>query len=265
MTEEATEKPTQLKRERSPSFPYLDLETSIEHLAKVYSAAKMNAVRPSDVADSWGMSTKSGSMMRYVAALTQFGLLEASGTGDQRRFKVSATGRRILEDDRPGVKGDLQSTAALLPKLIRGLYLGEGGMPEWGGDRPSDSIAESALMFDMNFGQEAARRFLSVYDATILHVIDERKDSTDDTEGLDNSQPIELEPTPRQQSEIGEQMDTQQANAISPPAPVVSAELNRIDAEIKGDTVLVTALLDRDGLKKLAKKIAALSDFMDDE
>lgn len=265
MTDEATEKPTQLKRERSPSFPYLDLETSIEHLSKVYGAAKMNEVRPSDVADSWGMSTKSGSMMRYVAALTQFGLLEASGTGDQRRFKVSSTGRRILEDDRPGVRDGLKSEAALLPKLIRGLYLGEGDLPQWGADRPSDSISESALIFDMNFGQEAARRFLSVYDATILHVIDERNDSSNDTENVDNSQPIELVSTPSQLSGIGERMDTQQVNASRPPAPVVAAELNRIDAEIKGDTVLVTALLDRDGLKKLAKKIAALSDFMDDE
>ena len=61
-----------------------------------------------------------------------------------------------------------------------------------------------------------------------------------------------------------EAMQTNTQPTAATPMPVVAAELNRIDAEIKGDTVLVTALLDKEGLKKLAKKIEALSSFMDD-
>ncbi|WHP68361.1 hypothetical protein [Phaeobacter inhibens] len=41
--------------------------------------------------------------------------------------------------------------------------------------------------------------------------------------------------------------------------------LNQINAEIRGDTVYVSALLDKDGLKILAKKVAALSDFLADD
>jgi hypothetical protein len=49
-------------------------------------------------------------------------------------------------------------------------------------------------------------------------------------------------------------------------APTPSEDaLNQINAEIRGDTVYISALLDKDGLKKLAKKIAALSDFLDDD
>ena len=175
MSDQQASDTTQNKRERSPSFPYLDLDSAIDHLKKLFDAAKMNEVRVSDAAGAWGMAPKSGSVTRYIAALGQYGLVDSSGSGDGRRIKISDIGRKILEDNRPGVREELYAKAALTPKIIRGLYNGEENNPRWGKDRPDDSIAESQLKFDLSFTSEAARRFLTVYDATIRFIPTEDK------------------------------------------------------------------------------------------
>ncbi|MFN3954988.1 MAG: hypothetical protein ACK4LQ_11075 [Pararhodobacter sp.] len=244
-----------LKRERSPSFPYLSLDACIDHLQKLYGAAKMNEVRQPDVAAAWGMAPKSGSLMRYVAALGQFGLIEAIGGGDQRRIKISADGRRILDDGRPGVRESLLSDAALKSSLIRGLYFGEGDMPKWGADRPSDSIAESSLKFDLGFGGEAARRFLTVYDATIKHIID--TDAANDGVDIDGSEALEYgRREPEKKANI---MHAQpQYQAPKGPQEHIEGALNNIDYQNAGKgKIKISAVLDAEGLDMLEKKIAA--------
>lgn len=60
------------------------------------------------------------------------------------------------------------------------------------------------------------------------------------------------------------QMHTAQAQVASTTSQPPAMELNMINAEITGKTVRVSALLDRAGLEKLEKKIAALKDFLED-
>jgi len=243
------------KRERSPSFPYLDLDTSIEHLRKIFVAAKMNEVRLADVADAWGMAIKSGSLLRYIAALGQYSLIDTSGGGEHRRIKVSAVGRRILEDDRPGVREKLKSEAALSPSIIRGLYYGEENMPAWGADRPNDSIAESSLKFDLNFGGEAARRFLTVYDAAIRYVVD----SSDAKDAVDTAQEKALESGCNEPDSEMPEMQTETLEKTPKPASIeVDPDLNDIDFQKAGKgRIKITAVLDADGLDLLEKQIAA--------
>lgn len=256
MSEEETNGGSTLKRERSPSFPYLDLDASIEHLEKLYAAAKMNEVRQPDIAAAWGMAPKSGSLMRYVAALGQYGLIDATGSGDQRRIKVSSDGRRILEDDRPGVREKLKSEAALKSSLIRGLYFGEGEMPTWGADRPSDGISESSLKFDMSFGGEAARRFLAVYDVTIKHIIDTEVAK----DGVDNGDEEPLESEGQEPDLRTDTMQPQPQDLAPKTAPPMAVEgtLNDIDYQNAGKgKIKISAVLDSEGLDMLEKKIAA--------
>ncbi len=241
------------KRERSPSFPYLDLDACLDLLSKMYSQAKMNEVRQTDVADLWEMAPKSGSLMRYVAALGQYGLVETSGSGDQKRIKVSTDGRRVLEDDRPGVREKLRSEAALKSNIIRSLYYGENKMPCWGADRPSDARAESSLKFDLGFGGEAARRFLTVYDATTKRIIDESADkevvATSGSEALESEQ---------SDPETVETMQPQPQSSSPPPSPKADLALNDIDFQSAGKgKIRISATLDADGLEALEKKIAA--------
>lgn len=243
------------KRERSPSFPYIDLKASIDHLDKLYKAARMHEVRMIDVAAAWNMRATSGSFMRYVAAVGQFGLVDTDGSGDSRRLKVSSRGRQILEDDRPGVRERLCSEAALMPKLIRGLFYGEDGMPHWGRNRPDDGIAESSLKFDMSFTNDAAIRFLAVYDATISFIADngaakERIDSR--VEQAEKS------------GEIGQKGEGPklQNGAVERSTEVVpisgGLELNEIDFQKAGKgKIKISAILDLEGLDMLEKQIAA--------
>ena len=61
-------------------------------------------------------------------------------------------------------------------------------------------------------------------------------------------------------------MNVQQAHSLPAPGsmlPTLEAELNKINAEIKGDTVYVSGLLNREGLERLEKKITALKAFFD--
>lgn len=255
MSEEEQKLDQPSKRERSPSFPYLDLETSIEHLGKIHAAAKMNEVRLVDVAGAWGMAAKSGSVMRYVAALGQYGLIETSGGGDQRRIKVSSVGRRILEDDRPGVRQQLKSDAALNSSIIRGLFYGEDGMPVWGRERPSDSIAESSLKFDLNFGGEAARRFLTVYDATIKHIID--SDAANNGVDIDGDEALESDQN-EYEMKVKTMQPRPQDHAPMSPQKHHEGALNDIDFQNAGKgKIKISAVLDSEGLDMLEKKIAA--------
>lgn len=252
MSEDAHDEQAAIKRERSPSFPYLDLETALDLSQKLYAQAKMNDVRIPDLADAWGMTPKSGSLLRYVSALAQYGLVEARGSGNERRFRLSAEARRIMEDDRPGVREELLSEAALRPKVIRGLYFGEDDMPKWGSERPSDGIAESALKFDLNFTSDAARRLLNVYDATIRYAVV----SGDDSEPVDNDLQSELESEAEKSPEAD--MEPNESVAVAPSPTPAPAELNKIDFQSDGPgVILINAKLDVEGLEMLEKKIAA--------
>jgi hypothetical protein len=255
MQEENTEVNSNQKRERSPSFPYIDLMSAVDLLRKLFNAAKLNEMRLSDIANEWGMSAKSGSFTRYVSALTQFELIEANGTGDSRRIKVSSEGRRILDDNREGIFENLLSDAAIKPKLIQGLYLGTEEYPKWGHDRPKDNIAISALVFDMNFSKEAARRFLAVYDETIKCVIRVGNDGTvagsADTDATELNIGLVNEPG----TEVDKKKDTTLDQNQLPPNV---AELNSINFKSDGDGIItITAKLDSTGLELLEKKIAA--------
>ncbi|MCL1627632.1 hypothetical protein M3N55_02715 [Roseibaca sp. V10] len=247
----------QSKRPRSPSFPYLDIDTAVDYAGKLYAAAKSAEVRLADVAAAWGMAPKSGSLARYVSALSQYGLIDTMGANDARRIKISAAGKRILDDQRPGVREQLRSEAALKPRIIRGLFFGEADMPHWGRDRPSDSIAESALKFDLDFGSDAAKRLLSVYDAAIdaiLHDFDIVNEINEE-----EKEPVEAEVS---ESSIRVEVEKQPA---SPPSPEVKAEAAPVDTGLNkihfrsedGKTIYLSAKLDLEGLDLLAKKIEA--------
>lgn len=250
-----TEEGVQSKRPRSPSFPYLDIDTAVEYSGKLYAAAKSAEVRLADVAAAWGMAPKSGSLARYVSALSQYGLIDTMGANDARRIKISAAGKRILDDQRPGVREQLRSEAALKPRIIRGLFFGESDMPHWGRERPSDSIAESALKYDLDFGSDAAKRLLSVYDAALDAILQDFDIVNEPDE--DEKEPVE--------TEVGESAIRVEVerHPASPPevkaeAAPVEAGLNKIHFRSEdGKTIYISAKLDLEGLDLLAKKIEA--------
>jgi hypothetical protein len=159
--EQPKDQPT-VKRDRSPSFPYIGLAKALERIQIVHEKARRTEVRVADVAKDWGLAPKSSSTDRNVAALLAYGLIEDSGSGDNRKIKLSDVGSRIIDDKRPGVREKLLAEAALRPKIIA-----EYHSSLWKDGRPDDNHSISALKFDAGFTDEGARMFLRVFDETI--------------------------------------------------------------------------------------------------
>ena len=153
-----------LKRERSPSFPYLDLAQSIEMVKKIYAEAKGSEVRLQDVARILGSSASSGTFNRYLAALQAYGLIETSGSGDFRKIRISDNGKKLLLDNRPDVRENLAAEAVLKPQIMAEIH------QLWKDDQPSDEIAKSQLQFDLGFTTDAARRLLMVFNANRMYL-----------------------------------------------------------------------------------------------
>lgn len=245
------------KRARSPDFPYVGLSRCIELLETLNDAARGAEVRLPDIAQPWGMTPKSGSLARYVAALSQFGLVQTRGSGETRMVKVSEAGRRILKDERPGVREKLLSEAALNPARIKELYEGSERITGWGQNRPDDGIAISTLEFQLSFTHDAAKRFLAVYDETLPYIT---ADPSSDKSTVDGDSEKELDsPKDIQKPEetvvqTATAAETQQTSTQT----VVKRATNDIQFKSEGSGLIsISATLDAKGLEDLEKKIAA--------
>lgn len=150
-----------VKRDRSPSFPYIGLAKAVDRIQTVFNKVKRYEARVADIAGDWGLAPKSSSTDRTVAALISYGLVDDNGGGESRKIKVSEVGLHIIDDPRPGQREKYLALAALRPKIIAEYA------EKWAGGRPDDAHALSQLKFDGGFTDEGARIFLRVFDETI--------------------------------------------------------------------------------------------------
>lgn len=176
------------KRDRSPNFPAIGLGRALERAEQLLTTARRYEVRLADAATAWGLGSKSSATLQTAAALIAYGLAEDSGSGEARKLKVSDLAWRILEDRRPGAREQGLVEAAMKPKLIAEFvarWLDHG--------RPADPIATSELKFDRGFTEEAAARFIRVYDETIQFLgdadSDRLSDKKTDTETVESDKP----------------------------------------------------------------------------
>jgi len=148
-------------RDRSPQFPFIPLEKAIER-ARIFEAQyKKSAGRIANVLPVWGYSAKSSGGLQTIATLLQFGLMDDEGVGPERKVKISDLGYRILKDERPGKKEEAIKEVALKPKPLAEHW------ELWKGGRPPDVECLSELTIERGYTEEAAKRFLKVYDDTI--------------------------------------------------------------------------------------------------
>lgn len=178
------QKPTQEKqpKDRSPSFPYIGLSKAFERVEQLYGYAKRFDSRIADASKpAWNMGHKSSSTLQTVAALLAYGLIEDSGSGDNRKIKVSDLAYRALVDQRAGATEAALAEAAIKPKLISE-YL-----TTWGSERPPEANCLSELTLDRGFTPDGAKAFLRVYDDTVKFAIkadiDKSVDTADDNGG----------------------------------------------------------------------------------
>lgn len=170
------------KKDRSPSFPFISLTKAIERTRALFDQAKRHDMRMADAATAMGYGAKSSGVIQTLAALIAYGLVEDSGSGDTRKFKVSDLGFKLLADQRPGARESALAEAALKPKLIAEYAA------VWSGGRPSDAICLSELHIDRGFTEDGAKTFLRVFDDAMVYakVSDSGKksDTGDDFDAL---------------------------------------------------------------------------------
>lgn len=166
MTDTAGETPTiatSKKNERSPSFPFITLTKGLERTRELFDAARRHEMRLPDAAKAMNYGAKSSGAVQSLAALIAYGLVEDSGSGDSRKFKVTDLGFKALEDQRPGAREAALAEAAMNPKMIA------EHAEKWKDGRPSDAICISELRIDRGFSEDGAKAFLRVFDDALSY------------------------------------------------------------------------------------------------
>lgn len=171
---------------RSPPFPFVSLEKAIERAAKLLEYSKGHPVRAASAVSAWGYQPKSSGGSQTIGALKSFGLLTDSGRNEDRKVQVSELARRLLRNPPPDVKQKLLQQAALTPKVIAEFWT------EWGKNRPPDSDCRWHLIDLRGFTEEAADKFLSVYDSTINYAGLDDSDMVPD-DAADIGPPVDVE------------------------------------------------------------------------
>ena len=153
------------KRQRSPAYPFINLETAIKRSREFYDEEGRNAAPLKVAIKHWGYEEKSSGGLQTAAALISFGLMQDEGTGDSRKLRLTPTALTILLDERPDSESKAQAikTAALTPKIHQQLW------QRWHGSQTSDANMKHLLILELNppFNPNTADTVIKVYRDTI--------------------------------------------------------------------------------------------------
>lgn len=176
------------RRDRSPSFPYLSLKEAVEKLRDFHGKYQRHPARVVNVAEVWNFSPGSSSLLRNVAALKSFGLVDYEGSGKDRKIIISELGLTIVADRRPGHREEAIREAFKNCDSLHEHY------QTWGAQRPPDTECISQLHIDEKFTEPAARKFLSVYDESLSYAKLDGVEHTTGGEGVsqDDSEHIDV-------------------------------------------------------------------------
>jgi len=150
-------------RDRSPSFPFVPLQTAVARLEAFDKYFGRHPAPPAKAGLAWGMKEKSSQADQTLAALRSFGLIRYGGMGASREVSLTEEGRTYLRAEQESVKKQVLKQSALRPKTIRKFWA------IWGADRPPDAVALDDLRLKHAFSDAGATNFLKVYDATIAY------------------------------------------------------------------------------------------------
>lgn len=198
---------------RSPSFPFVDLETALDRAEKFRLEEGRNSARPEVAVTHWEYSAKSSGGKQMLAALRAFGLLEGEGM-----VKLTDAAYKILIDKRPDSleRDALVREAALRPAIHRQLW------EEYGAAPPSDLNLRHELLIKHAFNENSVDNFLREYKRTVAFAKLGASGSMSPQPG-DQSQntPVRGVPMPPQIQPLA----GGSAHQAKPPAIVVSDEL----------------------------------------
>ena len=201
--------PTKAKKHRSPSFPFIPLQTAVERLEAFEKHFGRHPTPANRVGPAWSLKEGSSQTDQTLAALRSFGFVTYDGTGPKRLVSVSAEGRTYLRANQDSLREASLKQAALRPKIIRKFWR------LW--DRPVDAVALDTLILENAFSDNGARSFLHVYDDTVTYA---KLSTADKVEGEDEGD------SGSQDEENGGKLDNPPK-----PAPAVTGKVKVMDSE----------------------------------
>jgi hypothetical protein len=199
---------------RGPSYPSLSLEEAVGKAREFWDAEKRSAAPVSAAARHWGYSVTSSSGKVVVAALLQYGLLEDSGSKDNRMVKLTPRALDILLDEveSPGRLKAIQD-AARSPKIYSDL------LAKWPpNELPSDQTIKFFLLRDKGFNEGSVVGFLKDFRGTLTYA------------KLDKTPRIEVNDAP--ETELGTDLEERTAR-VQDKDPVVNATQERAAVTLK--------------------------------
>ncbi len=105
-----------LKRERSPSFPFIALPEAIKRLEAFDQTFGRHPAPAIKSGLAWGMTDGSSQAGQILAALKAFGFLEYSGSAKDRTASLTDRARTYLRAQQQEIKDKVLREAALEPK-----------------------------------------------------------------------------------------------------------------------------------------------------
>jgi hypothetical protein len=151
------------KKERSPSYPSIDLGTALTRAEQLWAREGRHYAPIQSVTEAWGYGPKSSGGRLAVAALKRFGLLEDRGSMDHREARLSELAQAILLDEREdgSERRERIRQAAMNPPIHRELW------DQYQGELPSDSTLRYHLTVERGFTQGGAEEFIAQFRRTL--------------------------------------------------------------------------------------------------
>lgn len=236
-------------RVRSPGYPNASLSESIDNVKRIHNMDYRNPITRETAARHLGYAGVTGSSDRATSAMMHFGLLERVSKGE---IRVSDLAMEILFPSSEQTRQVALRKAAASPDLFAQIA---EKFPE---GIPSEVSLRNFLAragFNTNAIEPAIKAYTETQQFLRLQ-----------TASLSSSPPT---PMPSEQPTCSKEVEQTKALPSKPDQkPAVTdastVDINKINARIEGDTVFISALVNRAGLEILERKIAALKAFMDE-
>jgi hypothetical protein len=170
---------------RSPAYPSINLEAAIEKAKIIWESENHNSAPIGALLEHLGFSSATGTALRTIAALKQYGLLEDTGRGGDRKGQLTWLAKNIILDEREDSpeRDSVIREAALKPKMHQHLW------EKYKGSMPSDTTSRMYLLRDMRFSTAGANALLKEFKETKAFAKLDSHDNmslTEDREDLEN-------------------------------------------------------------------------------
>lgn len=243
-----------MTRMRSPSYPSIPLAEAIELVRKLHSTNRTNVIDRLSAVQDIGYSGLSGRALSILAALAQYDLIAKAGKG---QIKVTQIAVDILHSVELIDRDAALTRAANAPRLFAEL---RERFPD---GIPSENAIRSWLVqqdyADTALGP-AIKSFVETNHFIENTIVSDSVGNDDQNESETPDEQQEPE-TPMQQQPILVTPNITPAAAFANSVP--DGSLNKINMNIQGEKVHVSALMDYEGLLKLETKIAGLKALME--